>query len=396
MSCASTRGSSRRDGHRNWNAETGKESPLRILTINAGSSSVRLALFEYRAGGPGVVLRQERLNAVDAQAQRLAEFVADTPVDAVAHRVVHGGAKLVQPVALDAEHRAEIAQLTPLAPLHNPRALEWMQSCDEVLGHAVPQVAAFDTAFYAGLPAVARTYALPRGLSERHGIRRYGFHGLAHQAMWQRWKQRVTGRRGRGRVISLQLGSGCSITAIADGKPLDTSMGFSPLEGLVMATRSGDIDPGVVTHLMGVQDMPPGKMEELLNEQSGLLGLSGESSDMRTLLASTRPEAREAIDLYCYRARKYIGAYVAVLGGVDAVLFGGGVGENAPEIRARILAGLEWAGLEMDTARNEAAVGREAHLSRDGHPVGIWVIPVDEARVLADAAVAVLQPNGGA
>jgi len=351
---------------------------------------------DYRTNGHGDVLRHERLRTVNAEAQRLADFVADTQVDVVAHRVVHGGAKLVQPVALNAGHRAEIARLAPLAPLHNPRALEWMHACDEVLGHVVPQVAAFDTSFYACLPAVARTYALPRGLCERHGIHRYGFHGLAHQAMWQRWQQLVTVRRGRGRVISLQLGSGCSITAIADGKPLDTSMGFSPLEGLVMATRSGDIDPGVITHLMGAQDMSPGEMEELLNEQSGLLGLSGESSDMRALLASTRPEAREAIDLYCYRARKYIGGYMAVLGGVDAVLFGGGVGENAPEIRARVLAGLEWAGLEIDMARNEAAIGREEHISRDGHPVGIWVIPVDEARVLADAAVAVLQPNGGA
>jgi acetate kinase len=368
---------------------------VRILTINAGSSSVRLSLFEYRGNGHYHAARDEHLGAVDAEAPRLTEFLASAHVDAVAHRVVHGGARLVQPVLLDAAAREEIAHLAPLAPLHNPRALVWMRACDEALAATVPQVAVFDTAFYADLPAAARTYALPRDLCERFAVRRYGFHGLAHQAMWQRWCHRMPERRGRGRVISLQLGGGCSITAIADGRPLDTSMGFSPLEGLMMATRSGDVDPGAVTYLMRMLRIPPEDMEALLNELSGLLGVAGESSDMRTLLTSPAPAAREAVDLYCYRARKYIGAYLAVLGGADAILFGGGVGENAAPVRADILAGLQWAGIEVDAARNETAIGREARINKDGRHVDIWVIPVDEARVLAEAAVTVLQPSGG-
>ena len=247
----------------------------------------------------------------------------------------------------------------------------------------VPQVAVFDTAFYARLPAVAATYALPRELAARHGLRRYGFHGLAHQALWSRWRELRPDVADGGRLISFQLGAGCSVTAVERGAARDTSMGFSPLEGLVMATRSGDIDPALVTYLQRVEDLSAEESERLLNERSGLLGISGVSGDMRKLLAADDPHARLAVELYCYRARKYLGAYMAVLGGADAILFGGGVGENAAGVRARILAGFEWAGIRLDAAENSAAAGREGRLSAVDSRMDAWVIPVDEARILA-------------
>jgi len=370
---------------------------LHILTVNTGSSSVRLALIEHGTGNHEMAGARARLDASNGSpVDQLSHFLVNRPeVDAVAHRVVHGGGRLVMPTLLDAAARAEIQRMAAFAPLHNPRALAWMRACDEVLGVSIPQVAVFDTAFFSTLPAIASMYALPYKLSERHAIRRYGFHGLAHQAMWQRWHARTAQPVGHGRVISLQLGSGCSIAAIADGRPLDTSMGFTPLEGLMMATRCGDLDPGVVTYLVRASAYPPEELEAILNEQSGLLGVSGSSADMRALLASPEPAARLAIDLYCYRARKYIGAYLAVLGGADAILFGGGVGENAPDIRARILAGLEWAGIKLDTARNDNTVGEVACISQAGHDTEVWVIPVDEARTLAEAAMTRLTTRGG-
>lgn len=370
---------------------------MRILTVNTGSSSVRLALIEHRAVGHVVVNARARLDAGrETPDCQLRAFLADhPPVEAVAHRVVHGGEHLVMPARLEPPVRAEIERMAVFAPLHNPRALSWIRACDAVFGPAIPQVAVFDTAFFADLPDVARMYALPRDVCELHAIRRYGFHGLAHQAMWQRWHAGLARQRNRNRIISLQLGSGCSITAIADGRPLDTSMGFTPLEGLVMATRCGDLDPGVVTYLLRASIYTAEELESVLSNRSGLLGVSGTSADMRTLLASPETAARLAVDLYCYRARRYIGAYLAVLGGADAILFGGGVGENAPEVRARILAGLEWAGIKLDAARNNTAIGREASISQAGQGVDVQVIAVDEARTLADASMSILAAKGG-
>jgi acetate kinase len=306
----------------------------------------------------------------------------------VAHRVVHGGAHLTSTRRIDAEVEAEIERLAPLAPLHNPVALAWIGVCREVLGTDVSQVAVFDTAFYAKLPEVAATYALPRELGAKHRLRRYGFHGLAHQALWLRWRELRPDLPDGGRVISFQLGAGCSVTAIAHGQPLDTSMGFSPLEGLVMATRSGDVDPGLVTHLQRVERLSASDAERLLNERSGLLGVSGVSGDMRKLVGSDDPRARLALQLYCYRARKYLGAYLMVLGGADAILFGGGVGEHAATVRAGILEGLDWAGIRLDAAANAANTGREGRISDTGSRTEAWVIPVDEARLLAREAFA--------
>ncbi|MBT9613627.1 MAG: acetate/propionate family kinase, partial [Burkholderiales bacterium] len=215
-------------------------------------------------------------------------------------------------------------------------------------------------------------------------------HGLAHQAMCRRWQALRPDIAGGGRVISFQLGAGCSITASERGIACDTSMGFSPLEGLVMATRSGDVDPGLVTYLQQAEGLSAEQVAQLLNHQSGLLGVSGLSGDMRKLLATDDPHARLAVALYCYRARKYLGAYLAVLGGADAILFGGGVGENAAAVRAAILDGFEWAGMRIDAAANLAATGREGCISAADSRVQAWVVPVDEAQILAQEALAVV------
>lgn len=366
---------------------------MSILTVNAGSSSVRLAAFapeeaELRVRG----VERHDLGA-GWPGELLAAFVnrhLPARPRLVAHRVVHGGARLTSTRRIDAGVEAEIERIAPLAPLHNPVALAWIRAAREVLGADVPQMAVFDTAFYAQLPAVAATYALPRELITRHGLRRYGFHGLAHQALWSRWRELRPDVPDGGRVISFQLGAGCSVTAIDRGRPLDTSMGFSPLEGLVMATRSGDVDPGLVTFLQRVEGLSAADMERLLNESSGLLGVSGLSGDLRLLLAADDPRARLAVQLYCYRARKYLGAYLAVLGGADAILFGGGVGENAAAVRAGILDGLDWAGIRLDAAANTAAVGREGRISAADSRIEAWVIPVDEARILAQEALAAI------
>ncbi len=368
-----------------------------ILTVNTGSSSVKLALFRHSSAGLQAIAHETFERSDDDSVTRILErFLAPLTeeVSAIAHRVVHGGDLFSGPTLLTTQQISAIGQLAALAPLHNPVALAWIQGCRARFGEALPQVALFDTAFYADLPPVARNYALPRELLARHRLRRYGFHGIAHRAMWRRFCQLRPDLDQGGRVISLQLGSGCSITATAHGQPQDTSMGFTPLEGLTMATRAGDVDPGLLLWLMRNEHLSAEELEHLLNHHSGLLGLSGKSKDMRELLAEVGPDSRLAVDFYAYRARKYIGAYLAVLGGADAILFGGGVGENAGEVRARILAGMEWCGIALDPQSNGNARSREARISRDDAPVAVWTIPVDEASELAAAAEEVLGLKG--
>lgn len=361
---------------------------MRLLTVNTGSSSVRLALYAHDGAAlhrldarhyPGDADPQNSLGAVRGWEQ----------VDAVVHRVVHGGVRLDAPCRIDAAVEAEIERLAPLAPLHNPRALAWIRACRALRGARLAQVAVFDTGFYAHLPEVAQTYAIPRELARRLGLRRYGFHGIAHQAMWRRWRKLRPEMANGGRIISFQLGAGCSITAVADGVPQDTSMGFTPLEGLVMATRSGDLDPGALLYLLRDGGLTVAALDALLNQESGLRGLAG-NGDMRALLACNEPDARLAVELYCYRARKYLGAYLAVLGGADAILFGGGVGEHAASVRGQILAGLEWAGIHLDAAANTATEAGERRISAPDSRVEIWIIPVDEAAILAEEAFQLL------
>ena len=264
----------------------------------------------------------------------------------------------------------------------------------DLLGSDLPMVAVFDTSFHQSLPPHAAQYAIPGDLTAKYAIYRYGFHGLAHQCMAERLAQLAPDGAGR-RFITLQLGNGCSVAAIKDGRSIDTSMGFTPLEGLVMGTRSGDVDPAMVSFLARREGVAADEVERWLNTRSGLLGVSGSSGDVRDLLAAEQAgdsRAALALEMFCYRARKYIGAYAAVLGGVDAIAFGGGIGENAPAIRARILEGMLWAGLELDVARNQATAGAEGLISKDGSRMRAYVVRVDEERLIAQETFELVQP----
>jgi acetate kinase len=364
---------------------------MKILTVNTGSSSVRLAAFVHHEEKLTELasVREDSGGEPEGTLQEFVQAHKLAKVNVVVHRVVHGGMRLTSPCLIDREVEREIERLTPLAPLHNPAALKWIRAASGVFGAQTPQVAVFDTAFFTHLPTVAQTYALPHELTEKYRLRRYGFHGLAHLAMWQAWRDRHPDFLQNGKIISMQLGAGCSITATDKGLPRDTSMGFSPLEGLMMATRSGDLDPGLMTFLQRQESLTPEEMDRLLNEQSGLSGVSGISADIRELLKSKDRYAGLAIDLYCYRARKYLGAYLAVLGGTNAVVFGGGVGENVPVVREKILAGMEWCGIHLDAKKNSDASGMSC-ISSETSRVEVWVTPVNEAAILAQEAEAVI------
>ena len=366
---------------------------MTLLTVNSGSTSVKLALYEMSAAGVPTRAAAEQHSGptLDPQGvlRALMAKLASAP-QAVAHRIVHGGTQFSQPTRIDARVLAAIEQLSPLAPLHNPPALRWVSAARELWGAETPQVAVFDTAYFARLPRVAAEYALAPRFGVERGVRRYGFHGLAHESMWRSWCERYPELPRGGRLITLQLGGGCSITAIHRGRPLDTSMGFSPLEGLVMATRSGDVDPAVIPYLEHELGLSGAQVVDLLNHEAGLAGLSGTDANPSVLLADRAPRAQFAVELYCYRIRKYIGAYLAVLEGCDGIVFGGGVGEHAPGVRARALAGLGWAGVALDPALNDAARGQEARISPAGAAVSVHVIAPDEDSILARAAGALL------
>ena len=391
-----------------------------ILALNCGSSSLKFQVVEIdgsgRAGGrparggvsgfgpkADVTLQlgaapprrlEEPMADHRAAVERVLGWLADgriAPV-AVAHRVVHGGPKHVASALIDDALLGDLDALEALAPLHNGPGVAAIRAARAALGPAVPMVAVFDTAFHAGMPAAAREYAIPRDLAGRHGIHRYGFHGTSFRSVLADYT-RLSGRApDAARIVALHLGSGCSAAAIDRGRSADTSMGFTPLEGLVMGTRSGDLDPAIVGHLSRVEGVPAGEVERWLNERSGLLGLGG-TADMRALLerAAADPDARLAVESFCYRARKYVGAYLAALGGADALGVTGAIGERAPEVRRRICEPLAWLGVELDVAENAAAVGVAARLSPDSARVPVWVIPTDEERVMAEDTAALLR-----
>jgi acetate kinase len=348
---------------------------MRILVINCGSATLKYAL--YDAGGG----RLDRVAAATVgweggHAATVERALASLPArpDAIAHRVVHGGERFLASVAIDDDVLRHLAELVPLAPLHNAIALEGIAA---TRGLGVPQLALFDTAFFAELPARARRYALPR----LPGVRRYGFHGWSHRAVTERTAA-LTGVS-EPTLVSLHLGSGCSAAAIRHGRPVDVSMGYSPLEGLVMGTRPGDVDPGLLLHLVR-EGFDAVRLERLLHHESGLKALAG-SADMRALLARSDHDAREAIELFCYRIVKYVGAYLAALEGrAEALVFTGGIGHGSAEIRARVVEMLAWTGLRIDTGRN--ACGEE-RISTDGAGLAAFALRSDEEGAIAREAV---------
>jgi acetate kinase len=309
-------------------------------------------------------------------------------IDAVGHRVVHGGERFRESVLIDPQVLERIEAACVLAPLHNPHNLKGIRAARAALGEGVPHAAVFDTAFHLTLPEHAFLYAIPYALYERRGIRRYGFHGTSHRWVTQRHAA-LTGRAvAETRLVSLHLGNGCSACAIAWGESVDTSMGFTPLEGLVMGTRSGDLDPALIGYIADEEGLTAGEVITLLNRESGLRGLSGETHDVRDLTVRAGQPGGEraalALRVFAYRARKYVGAYLAAMGGADAVVFTGGIGENAAELRRWICEGLEWVGLELDPGANSRAVGGvEARVSADGARLEAWVIPTNEELLIA-------------
>lgn len=317
-------------------------------------------------------------------------------VEAAGHRIVHGGDRFVSPALIDDAVIRAIDAFSPLAPAHNPAAILGIQAARSVLGERLPMVAVFDTAFGRTIRDYAAAYAIPRSWSTQYGIKRFGFHGIAHSEMARRFASFGKPRTKTPRIVSLQLGHGCSAAAILGNRCVDNSMGFTPLEGLMMATRSGDLDPAIIGLICEKEKLTAGEVVRRLETQSGLLGLSGSSADMRQLLSREGKDmnARLAIAAFCYRIRKYIGAYAAALSGIDALLIGGGIGENAPVIRERICAGFEWAGLVFDTERNRIANAPETLISAESSPAQIWVIRGDEESAIARDSASTLQRQG--
>lgn len=313
---------------------------------------------------------------------------AISDIGAVGHRVVHGGEEFRSSVRIDDAVLATLQDLIPLAPLHNPYNIQGMRAVRSVLGSGVPQVAVFDTAFHASLPEHAYLYAIPYSLYRRHKLRRYGFHGTSHRYVAWRYRTILGIPKEEVRVVTLHLGNGCSACAISGGESVDTSMGYTPLEGLVMGTRAGDVDAALLDVIASKEGMSISEVEGLLNRQSGLLGISGLTHDMRDLLAEVDEHddrrARLAIDVFCYRARKYIGAYLAAMGGADAVIFTGGIGANSPGVRSAIVDGLDWMGLELDEEVNARTKGdATGPITRDDARLAAWVIPTDEELLIA-------------
>lgn len=387
---------------------------MKVLVLNCGSSSIKYQLFDMPARtllAKGMVERigdreaamihqekgdreRQTIEAADhdqamvAIMQRLmhgkrSRDAKDEPIAAVGHRVVHGGENFADSVLISADVLDSIETTAHLAPLHNPPNLAGIRAAMHALPGA-PQVAVFDTAFHATIPQVAYMYALPYELYEKLGVRRYGFHGTSHRYVAGRAAAILVRDEREFNCITCHLGNGSSITAVRGGRSVDTSMGLTPLEGLIMGTRCGDIDPAILFYLaQNGYDFE--KLNDLCNKKSGVLGISGLSNDMRTLIDEStagNERAALAIDMFCYRVKKYIGAYHAVLGRLDAIVFTGGIGENATVVREKICAGLEPLGIRFDRGRNELASNKERRINAEGG-VAVLVVPTDEEGVIA-------------
>jgi acetate kinase len=401
---------------------------MNILVLNCGSSSLKFQIIETdldiieknedhqkakglveRIGGQSLVtlqatgkpplkqalaLRDHRL-ALDHVIRWMISSDAQVPgirsladIHAVGHRVVHGAEKFTKSVIIDETVVRGIEDCIELAPLHNPANLKGIKAAQDLLGAGVPQVAVFDTGFHSTMPETSYLYAIPYQLYRRHKIRRYGFHGTSHRYVAYRYRQ-LTGKDLEStNIITIHLGNGCSACAIKNGMSLDTSMGLTPLEGLVMGTRGGDIDPSVIEFLSHKEAMSLNEIDALLNKQSGLLGLSGLTNDMRDLLAEEQEHqdrrAKLAIDIFCLRVKKYIGAYLAEMGGADAIVFTGGIGENSPQIRQRICGGLQNLGIELDEATNAQLYGgKEGETGSPNGKIKVLVIPTNEELLIS-------------
>jgi acetate kinase len=379
-----------------------------ILVINAGSSSIKFSVFETAADRsltPGVhgeiagIGTAPRFSVVDAQGRGLADEAiphndhegaigailgwyathlgGEAALNGVGHRVVHGGLAYSQPVLIDDHLVTELEALIPLAPLHQPHHIAAIRAI-KAAAPQVPQVACFDTAFHRAQPPLAQQFALPRELTAK-GIRRYGFHGLSYEYIVSVLR-RVASDCAERKLIVAHLGNGASMCAIERGRSIATTMSFTPVDGLMMGTRTGALDPGVIFYLLQHEQMPAAAIETLIYERSGLLGVSGLSSDMRTLLASQLPSAKEAVDLFVYRIRRELGSLTAALGGLDALVFTGGIGEHAVEIRARVCHDAEWLGVRLDDAANAAGGPR---ISGTGSAVSVLVVATDENLMIA-------------
>jgi acetate kinase len=389
----------------------------RILTINGGSSSIRFALFDVngsnkrlldgkveRIGTPEATLTlrpagqppsevkiqaDKPESAVDALASRLKQEWPDTAVQCIGHRVVHG-LKHMDPERVTPQLLKELKRLEPYDPEHLPREIELI----EILQQRYPQAqqaVCFDTAFHRNMPQVARQLPIPRKYFDR-GVQRYGFHGLSYTFLLAELQRLGDAAAKRGRVILAHLGNGASMAAVRDGQGIDTSMAFTPTAGLVMSSRTGDLDPGVISYLLRTEHLSAEQLQRIVNHESGLVGVSGSSGDVRDLLKreDSDARAREALDLFCYQAKKWIGSFTAVLGGLDTLVFAGGIGENSAPIRARICAGLEYLGVAVDPRRNDK---HDAVISLPGAAVTLRVIPTDEESVIASATAQVLSLN---
>jgi acetate kinase len=365
------------------------EAGARIETETQGS--VRGREVAVAGHGRGLELILESL--LDPEARVLSSL---SEVAAVGHRVVHGGSWFTTPALLTPDVIARISECASLAPLHNPPTLLGIRESLRLLP-AIPQVAVFDTAFHATIPPRAHVYALPFEYYAGHGVRRYGFHGISFQSVTRRADALLGGALSRSKVVIAHLGNGASISAVVDGMCVDTSMGLTPLEGLIMGTRGGDIDPGVVLYLMRQPGASVDAVEELLNKRSGLLGVSGVGNDMRDVLASAAAGNERsclAVDMFSYRVKKYVGAYAAAMGGLDALVFTAGVGENSPEIRAAICEGLGFLGVELDPEANASTRGIERETSTPGSRVRVLVVPTDEEGLIAEETLAVCGVTG--
>ena len=396
---------------------------MKILVLNCGSSSIKYKLFDMTSGEvmaqggiekiglPGAFLKltdkEGKKVVIEREIpghQQGIEFILSVltdatygcikdykEIDAVGHRLVHGGEEFASSVLINQDVINKVIECSDLAPLHNPANLKGVNAVSAILPN-VPQVGVFDTAFHQTMPDYAYMYAIPYELYEKYGVRRYGFHGTSHRYVSQRVCEFLGVDPKGKKIITCHIGNGGSISAIKDGKCIDTSMGLTPLEGLVMGTRSGDIDAGAVTFIMEKEGLNATGVSNLLNKKSGVLGVSGVSSDMRELeaaVAAGNPKAILAEKMYFYRIKKYIGAYAAALGGVDIILFTGGVGENQANCRSEVCEGLEFMGVKIDLEKNKVR-GEEAIISADDSKVTVAVIPTDEELMIASDTLAIL------